>query len=871
MYACLVMFNFNESLEFLNHKPNKMKKTYSLTRMLVLSLLMVLPLAFYGQSATSGQKNDKQKTEKKARKPKEAFSPYLFWQAQFGPSWSHAEVATTTFVPDLNHKNVFVGSGSLGFGWQFLSWMNVYGGLNRGYAKGYLSSGNAKSKYMPNPAHDYWFTSDFYGADLNLGFNLSNLFGGYRSRLVDFGIHAGLGQAQWKSKTYDKTTGSLVARHGYKGNTEPNNGGVSDRKVSLTVPVGANINFNINDKWTIYGDYTYNWLDTDLLDGVVSGYGNRGRDGIVNATAGVRYNIIPEGVGSMVKKASEKMQQSAVPPVMRLVGDSVEVTVNGKFQPKYFSKNAVMMVQPVLKYEGGEEMLAPIKLKGEKAAGDGEVISYKNGGAFTRTYKIPYKKGMDVSQLVTQSVVYPSSGKEYASVKDALAGEKKAKSLAERKIADGTIVTARDLEHNEHFAFAPDGYQKVTIVTNKSALYFKVNLAKLDWHLPLNKNKKNYDALKNNLSDLYKGWKVKSIDIQGWASPEGEETFNQGLSERRAQTMDKYIQAKIKRELRKKDNNFAFNSVKDLTFNLNANGPDWNGFMKAVEKSNIADKSAILNVINSANESKKEEEIRNMIQIYPELERDILPPLRRAELYVNAIEPKRPESEIAAMATSPNYGELKVAEILHAANLTNDLNTKKQIYANAMKRYPNCWRAVANAAAVDVELGDYQEAKVLLMKAMKMNKNAAVLRNSMGILYARTGDFRKAEHCFLFAQKLGADENYNLGLVNIMKGDYAKAVQLLSGAKCDYNLALAKMLNGDLNGAVSTLHCAKETANVDYLMAVVGARKGDKAMVYKYLTKAIKEDPSYAGKAAKDREFLKFFNEPDFKALTGTK
>ena len=138
--------------------------------------------------------------------------------------------------------------------------------------------------------------------------------------------------------------------------------------------------------------------------------------------------------------------------------------------------------------------------------------------------------------------------------------------------------------------------------------------------------------------------------------------------------------------------------------------------MKAVEKSNISDKSAILNVVNSANESKKEEEIRNMIQIYPALERDILPPLRRAELYVNAIEPKRPEAEIAALSTSPNFGELKVAEILHAANLTSNLNTKKQIYANAMKKYPKYWRAVANAGAVDVELGNYKEAKMLLMK-----------------------------------------------------------------------------------------------------------------------------------------------------------
>ncbi len=858
-----------KSSEFLNHKPDKMKKFYSLTRVFVMSALLVLPLAFYAQNATSGKK-DKQKTEKKTQKAEESFSPYFFGQAEFGPSWSHAEVSSTLVVPDFR-KNVFVGAGYLAIGWQFLPWINVYGGLNRGYAKGYLDHTAKRIKLMPNWAHNYRFTSDFYGVDLNLGINLSNLISGYKDRKVSFGVHAGLGQSQWKSILYDETLGVPIAVHGYKHNSDSHNGGISNRKVALTIPFGVNVNYSLNSTWDIYGDYTYTWLDTDLLDGVVSNYGNGGNDATVRATLGIRYNLRPSGVGSMAKKAVEKTTQKGSPEPLVERGDSVRITVSGTFLPKYFNKNVVMMIQPEMKYEGGEKTLAPIILKGEKVAGEGELISYQNGGSFKHSYKIPYEKGMNVAQLVTQSVVYPYSGKEYSSVKDAIAGEKKAKVIPERKIADGTIITAKSLMHNEHFYFAPDGYQKETIVTNNSKLFFKVNIAKLDWRLALNRNKENYDALKNNLIDLQKGWAVKSIDINGWASPEGEEVFNQGLSERRAQTMEKYIKAKIKRELRKKNNNFAFKSVKDLTFNVNANGPDWNGFMKAVQKSNISDKSAILNVINSANESKKEEEIRNMIQIYPALERDILPPLRRAELYVNAIEPKRSEAEIANLSTSPNFGELKIAEILYAANLTNNLNTKKLIYANAMKKDPKSWRAVANAGAVAVELGNYKEAKMLLMKAVKMNKNAYQVHNSMGVLMSRMGNYKKAEHCFKMAQKLGADETYNLGVVNIMKGDYAKAVQLLSGTKCDYNLGLAQLLNGNLNAAAKTLKCVKENAATDYLLAVVGVRKGDNAMVYNYLARAIKLDASYANKAAKDREFLKLFNEADFKALVSKK
>ncbi|MCK7537849.1 MAG: hypothetical protein MZV63_46295 [Marinilabiliales bacterium] len=56
----------------------------------------------------------------------------------------------------------------------------------------------------------------------------------------------------------------------------------------------------------------------------------------------------------------------------------------------------------------------------------------------------------------------------------------------------------------------------------------------------------------------------------------------------------------------------------DVTFVLQHHGPDWNGFMKNVQASTIKDKDKISNVVNSAaTQAKKEQEIRNMILIYP--------------------------------------------------------------------------------------------------------------------------------------------------------------------------------------------------------------------------------------------------------------
>ncbi len=833
-----------------------MKKVYSFfVKALAMSILLALPLAFYAQ--------DKGADNGKKQKSNSGFSPYLFIQGEIGGNWSHADVSKYGFAPDFTHTKI---DGSLGLGYQFSPVFKVYGKLNRGFYGGEKKGVTTTSVPNAQFGRDMYFDNDYYGGDLNLGMNLSNLIGGYKDRLVSFGIHAGVGQAQWKARLYDLNTDQRLATHGFKGNNENHNGGLNNRKVAMTIPAGFNVDFAVSDKWDIYGDYTYNWMDTDIADGAVHGAMQVYNDVFSTFNVGARYKFAGNSVKSMAKNF-DKVELKATPDPLEEKGDSVKLNVTGTFPPKYFNKKAVMCFQPVMKYEGGEKKFAPIKFKGESVAGDGELVSYKNGGSFTYSSTIPYEEGMDVSEVYLAPVIYPDNGQSYDNCQAALDGANKAVVAPERKLADGVIHTSKYLRNSETFAFAPDGYEKVTISTKESNLYFQVNLARLDWHLPLNKKEETLNALKGNTGDLENGWALKDITINGWASPEGEETFNQGLSQRRAETAEKYMKKKIKRLLRKKDNNLPIESVDDVNFVLNANGPDWNGFMKAVEQSDIKDKNAILNVINSADASKKEEEIRNMILIYPEIERDILPPLRRAIIDVNTFEPKYSDEELAQISTSADYAKLSVPELLYAATLTDDLNTKKQIYANTMAKEPRCWRAVVNAAAVELKLGNLDAAKELLDKAVKMNENSAEARNQYGIYHAMNGDYKKAEHCFLKAQELGANEDYNLGIINIFKGDYAKAVSLLKGNNCDYNLGLAQLLNGDYEAAVSTLKCAKEDAQTDYLLAIANARQDNKSDMLTYLNKAIKADASYAKKAANDREFLKYAGDADFQAI----
>jgi outer membrane protein OmpA-like peptidoglycan-associated protein len=821
-----------------------MKNSYYLNRLALIALMAFLPMAFLGQ-ADNGQE-----------KAKSGHIPYFYVFGDIGAAWMHADLSQYLNKPDLEYTKL---NGRLGMGYQFGGVIGANAKFERGFLGGEKDFLNAKTDY-----------SDYFGGSLNLTFNMMNLFGKYNpDRVFSFVPHIGVGQVQYKAKSVELSTGNVIRYSGFKDNpgldAGDEGGGLNNRIVALNVPVGADLNFNVSEKWDIYANYTFNFVDTDRLDAYPNWRDDRpiiqGRDMFATLNLGARYKFGGSGIKGMVKNF-DLVTLQVIPEVLVERGDSVEVTIRGTFPPKYFAPNAVMNFTPVLQYEGGELALQPISFKGEKVTGDATLISYKNGGSFTYTDKIAYNPGMNVSELVVDPLIYPFKGSIQPSAE--LVKENETFFVADqRKLADGVIYTSKRIKDSFKGQLTNHKYEKETIITQSANIFFQVNLFNLNWNLPLNKLAENKEALKAVTADVEKGYVIKDVTIAGWASPEGEETFNQGLSGNRSKTAESYMKKAFKDMLKAKDSKVAYANVDDIAFMKSANGPDWNGFMNAVEASNIRDKNAILNVIRSADVAKREQEIRNMILIYPEIEDQILPPLRRSVISVNTFEPKHTDEEIASMSTS-NPEALKLNELLYAATLTDDLRTQKMIYAAAMQLHPKCFRAVANAANVEIQIGNLSEAKGLLNKANDMYDASAELHNNMGVVAAMERDFVAAEASFKRSEQLGGDVSYNMGIVNIFKGDYAKATSLMRNTSCDFNLALAQMLNGDNNAAKSSLDCAEQNGAAFYLKAVIGSRTSDKAMMTENLIKAVQADGKYKNEAKNDREFMKYFNDQDF-------
>lgn len=544
------------------------------------------------------------------------------------------------------------------------------------------------------------------------------------------------------------------------------------------------------------------------------------------------------------------------PEVLEAKGGSVDFKVTGTIPEKSFHKKAVVEFTPYLEYDGKVKELKKFVLRGEKTEGEGTVINSKTGGSFTYNETFDFEEEMRASELKVNATITKG---------------KKVQVIEGEKLADGVIATYQNVVHDEKMIYAPSGYERVTIVSENSTLYFLVNKSNLNTNLALNKTDEAKAEMENLHNFIMKGWEIQDININGWASPEGEIDFNDNLANDRSETIQKYMTKHMTKMNKKRAKEMGVDVSEieqEIKYNTKGNGEDWDGFMMAVKNSQLSDKSMILNVINSQSDvTKREEEIRNMTVIYKEIEDDILPPLRRADITVNCFEPKRTDEEIAKLATS-SPDSLNYKEILHAATLTEDHEARLNIYKAAFNNPEADWKAYNNAAVEAIELKKYDDAINYLAQAEKTASKNGKVENNLGVLACRNGDYEIAEQHFMKAMSYGENENYNLGVIAIQKGEYTKALNYFKGVDCDHNLALAQLLADNMDAALKNFKCAPESGKTYYMLAVYGARTDNADMVYENLEKGIGKCGAKLKEMAKtDREFVKYFDEPNFKAL----
>ena len=207
--------------------------------------------------------------------------------------------------------------------------------------------------------------------------------------------------------------------------------------------------------------------------------------------------------------------------------------------------------------------------------------------------------------------------------------------------------------------------------------------------------------------------------------------------------------------------------------------------------------------------------------------------------------------------------------MMYAATLVKELKNKEMIYLTAIETYPNQAEPYCNAGAVAIEKGNTKHAKQLLRQAIEIDDLLAEAYNNLGVVAIIEDDYKSAEAMFKQAKKLGVNTDYNDGVVSINKGDYNKAVKLMTknNPNCDYNVALAQTLDKKYTIAEETVKCLEEDGKTLYLHAVIASRTKDVEKTIKHLAKAIKKDYKMKNIAKHDMEFAYLQDNPDFIAI----
>lgn len=521
---------------------------------------------------------------------------------------------------------------------------------------------------------------------------------------------------------------------------------------------------------------------------------------------------------SKMAELADNVKVTCDPEVLEVVAGNIDADLTVTVPAKYFHPKAIVEVTPVLVYNGGEAKMEAFKYQGEKVKNNYKVVS-NAGQTVKESVHFDYVEGMEKAELELRGVV-----------------KFKAKSLAlpTKKVAVGCNTTYMLVEGDGYVPYKEDNYQAVIAQTEEGQILYNINSSDVRNSELKSQSIKDFQ----NALDEIKGNERKTLvgtEVVAYASPDGGQSLNAKLSDKRANTADK-AWSKIT-----KGKDVADPEVKSV-------GQDWVGFQELVSKSDIEDKDLILRVLSMYSDpAVRESEIKNMSEVYTSLKKEVLPELRRARFIAN-VQYKNYTSDELLKLVEENTDVLDEEALLHAASLVKSTDDKIDLYKKAVEKY-NSDRAQFNLGVAYLNEGKVKDAKNAFAK---VNTQDGDLENALGVIDLRNGNTEAAAKHFAKAGTEAAKANQ--GAVDILNGNYSKAASELAGTGT-YNEALADILNGQPQKVESVLKCQCPKAN--YLRAVAAARQGNSSKVSEYLAKASK-DKDLKNRLEDDVEFAQF-------------
>ena len=277
-----------------------------------------------------------------APKTEYVFNPHWYVQGQIGAQYTLGEVK----FGDLLSPNI-----QLGVGRQFTPIWGARFSINAWQSKGGINEYSwADGAKVGKEKYDWKYISPMIDGTLNL----SNALCGYNpTRTVSVGLLAGIGLNVGFSNDDAVALAATTAEHNH--GSENLNYAWDGTKVRFVGRVGANVDFRIDDAWSIGVEATAN-VTTDKYNSKKAGNG----DWYFNALVGVRYNIgktystrtitPPAPVEKIVERIVEKIVEVPAKTEERVKGGKLRREVFFTIGKNQISQDGFNKIQEVVDF-----------------------------------------------------------------------------------------------------------------------------------------------------------------------------------------------------------------------------------------------------------------------------------------------------------------------------------------------------------------------------------------------------------------------------------------------------------------------------------------------------------------------------------------
>lgn len=444
--------------------------------------------------------------------------------------------------------------------------------------------------------------------------------------------------------------------------------------------------------------------------------------------------VVPMVGAQTLYNGDIKIKQNQIEQIGNQVVIDMDMTISGDIVDRY----RTLIVTPIIKSSNKCVVLPDVMINGRsrqlvynQAIKMGYfptppyAVVLANGQATTVNYKVtvPYQEWMADAKVMLREILCCNQGGSCCCTE----------LIAEFiKLENLTIEVA-------YLAPANDQTKGRTDV---GSAFIEFPVGKSNLLTDFRSNPKELTAIRKSIQTVkdLKDATITSVDLTGYCSPEGSWASNSKLAEARSNTVRDYIE---------KEYGFAQNIVK-----AGSVPEDWAGLAKLVEKSDMANASEALAIINSnVDPDQKDRQIATLAggRPYRYMLANYYPSLRRVDYKIDyTIRPFSPEEGRSVIKTNPKdltpYEMYQVAKTYETGS--DQFNEVLEI---AVSTYPDNDVAKLNAAAVAIGQKDIAKAKNLI----KNTPDSPAKYNNLGVIAILEGEYQMAEDNLKKAEAAG--------------------------------------------------------------------------------------------------------------------